>query len=158
VRQVVKHLGHHFAQLGRAPMHVLCLRPIVQQASCSRMNSSALSRPAWRHQATSCAQSDMKSTADGVPTGSELTAYLAQLTQIDPITDVALIHASLLVQMGEDDFSTPRHNFLGFHAVTPLETSRLATYESQHPMDTPVIRLDRDLWLRALLGLASTAP
>ncbi len=78
--------------------------------------------------------------------------------QIDPITAVALTHAALLVQMGEDDFYTPRPDFLGFHAVTPLETSRLATYESQHPMHAPVIRLDRDLWLRALLGLTRTAP
>ena len=96
--------------------------------------------------------------ADGVPTGSELTDYLAQLAQIDPITAVALTHAKLLVQMGEDDFYTPRPNFAAFHAVTPAQTSRLTTYEAQHPMDAPVIRLDRDLWLRALLGLTKTTP
>lgn len=91
--------------------------------------------------------------ADGVPAGEELTAYLAQLARIDPIAAVAKTRVPVMLQFGEEDFYTPRANFVAFYSATPAKASRIATYPSEHPMDAPIIRLDRDQWLAGQLGL-----
>ena len=93
--------------------------------------------------------------ADGVPTGDALTAYLAELAQIDPLTTVGLSHARLMFQFGEQDFFTPRDNFISFYRASP-PTSRIVTYASDHAMTAPVIRLDRWVWLGEQLGLPSS--
>lgn len=91
--------------------------------------------------------------ADGVPQGGELAAYLAQLAQIDPVLTMVDNKAGVMFQFGEDDFFTPRANFTGFYAASAIKTSRIATYASRHPMDAPIIRVDRQVWLGEQLGL-----
>jgi dienelactone hydrolase len=91
--------------------------------------------------------------ADGVPQGNELTTYLAQLALIDPIAALPRNKAPLMFQFGESDFYTPRANFIAFYSAGAVNTTRITTYASEHPMDVTPIRLDRDLWLAEQLGL-----
>lgn len=91
--------------------------------------------------------------ADGVPQGSELTAYVEQLALIDPIAVLPRNKAPLMFQFGESDFYTPRANFTAFYSAGAVTTTRIATYASKHPMDVSPIRLDRDLWLAEQLAL-----
>jgi dienelactone hydrolase len=92
--------------------------------------------------------------ADGVPQGSELTAYRAQLALIDPIAALPRNKAPLMFQFGERDFYTPRANFIAFYSAGAANTSRITTYAAEHAMDVSPIRLDRDLWLAEQLGLS----
>jgi dienelactone hydrolase len=91
--------------------------------------------------------------ADGKPAGDELTAYLAQLAPIDPLTAITQAKsAEIMFQFGEKDFYTPRENFLGFYRAAPAP-KRINTYQSEHEMTQPIIVLDRNVWLGEQLGL-----
>jgi pimeloyl-ACP methyl ester carboxylesterase len=92
--------------------------------------------------------------ADGGPAGEELAAYRKQLAPIDPITAVARNRAPVMWQFGEDDFYTPRQNFIGLYAAAAEKTTRINTYGAQHAMDKPIIRRDRETWPRERLGLS----
>lgn len=96
--------------------------------------------------------------ADGVPQGAELDAYLSQLAVIDPIRTIALQSAPVMFQFGEDDFFTPRDNFIAFYAAGAPKTTRITSYETDHPLDLPIVRHDRDHWLAEQLGLDGAAP
>jgi dienelactone hydrolase len=90
--------------------------------------------------------------ADGVPTGAALAAYLAELAPVDPVNTVGHTNAQVMFQFGEQDFFTPRDNFMRFYRASS-KASRIATYASEHPMTASPIRLDRRLWLSEQLEL-----
>jgi dienelactone hydrolase len=90
--------------------------------------------------------------ADGVPTGAARAAYLAELAPIDPINTIGHTSAPVMFQFGEQDFFTPRDNFMRFYRASS-KASRIATYASEHAMTASPIRLDRRLWLSEQLEL-----
>jgi dienelactone hydrolase len=87
-----------------------------------------------------------------LPTGDTLAAYRQQLAALDPVHVLPRAKAAVFFQFGEQDFFTPRDNFLAFYQAAP-DPKRIATYASEHEMDAPIIRLDRQRWLTAQLGI-----
>lgn len=90
--------------------------------------------------------------ADGIPTGKVLNKYLSDFVPLDPVNALKSAKASVLFQFGEDDFYTPRDNFIEFYQAAP-NPKRINTYLSMHEMNAWIIKTDRDAWLGDQLEL-----
>jgi dienelactone hydrolase len=92
-------------------------------------------------------------SSTGRPAGEALTKFKEQLAVIDPVEVIARTKAATFFQFGETDKYTPREDFIAYYMAAPVP-KRIATYPSGHPMEAPIIRFDREVWLSEQLGLA----
>jgi hypothetical protein len=90
-------------------------------------------------------------SASGVPTGEALESFKARLAAIEPVNVIGRSKAAIFFQWGEMDRFTPREDFIALYMAAPA-TKRIATYPSDHPMSSDIIRLDRFVWLAEQLG------
>lgn len=90
----------------------------------------------------------------GVPgTRPGLEEYKAQMEPLAPIHFVAdAAPASILFQMGTEDFYTPEADYQAFYEAAS-EPKELKTYDTEHAMDLPEIQADRVAFLLRVLGL-----
>lgn len=86
-------------------------------------------------------------TAAGV---DEYKAHMAELAPSRFIAQAA--PAPILFQFGTEDFYTPQDDYEAFFAAA-AEPKTLKTYKTEHAMDLPEIRADRDAFLAEQLGL-----
>jgi dienelactone hydrolase len=93
-------------------------------------------------------------SSTGRPQGDALTKFKEQLSVIDPVEVIAKTKATTFFQFGETDKYTPREDFIAYYMAAP-DPKRIATYPSDHPMEAPIIRFDREVWLSEQLGLAA---
>ncbi len=85
-------------------------------------------------------------SVDGIPKGEALKKYCTDLTSLDPVNALKTAKASFFFQFGENDFYTPRENFIDFYMAAP-NPKRIATYASKHEMEEGMIKMDRKAWL-----------
>lgn len=90
----------------------------------------------------------------GVPeTQPGLDGYKAQMQPLAPIHFVAdAAPASILFQMGTEDFYTPEADYQAFFEAAS-EPKQLLTYDTEHAMDLSEIQADRVAFLVEELGL-----
>lgn len=93
-------------------------------------------------------------SSTGRPQGEALTKFKEQLAVIDPVEAIAKTKAATFFQFGETDKYTPREDFIAYYMAAPAP-KRIATYPSDHPMEAPIIRFDREVWLSEQLGMAA---
>lgn len=91
-------------------------------------------------------------SSTGRPQGEALTKFKEQLKVIDPVETIAKTKAATFFQFGEVDKYTPREDFIAYYMAAPAP-KRIATYPSDHPMEAPIIRFDREVWLSEQLGI-----
>lgn len=91
-------------------------------------------------------------SSTGRPQGEALTKFKEQLKAIDPVEVIAKTKAATFFQFGEADKYTPREDFVAYYMAAPAP-KRIATYPSDHPMEAPIIRFDREVWLSEQLGI-----
>jgi dienelactone hydrolase len=92
-------------------------------------------------------------SSTGVPKGADLEGFRAQLAPIEPLNTIGKAKASFFFQWGEQDFFTPRKDFIDLYMAAP-EPKRIATYPSKHEMDEAIIRQDRMVWLAEQLNMS----
>jgi hypothetical protein len=91
-------------------------------------------------------------SSTGVPKGTALEGFRAQMGQIEPVNVIGKSKAAFFFQWGEKDHYTPRKDFLDVYMAAP-ENKRIATYPAEHEMNAEIIRHDRTVWLAEQLGL-----
>lgn len=93
-------------------------------------------------------------SSTGRPQGEALAKFKEQLAAIDPVETIAGTKAATFFQFGETDKYTPREDFIAYYMAAPVP-KRIATYPSDHPMEAPIIRFDREVWLSGQLGIVA---
>ncbi|MBC7869398.1 MAG: hypothetical protein H7Y09_01055 [Chitinophagaceae bacterium] len=135
--QRIGYVGHDFGAMFGAMVLAVDARP-----KAAVLIAGAARFPDWY----------LFAAADGLPTGDALTAYTRQLAQIDPVNVIKQTQAHTFFQFGEEDFYTPRENFIEFYLAAPAP-KRIATYPSEHEMGAAIVQSDRIAWLIDELGL-----
>jgi dienelactone hydrolase len=92
-------------------------------------------------------------SASGVPTGDDLKKYLAQFAPIQPYVLLKKSSAPVLLQYAKADEFINDEQQQKMRSSMP-KGSIFKVYESNHAMELPAIRVEREQWVSEKLGSA----
>lgn len=91
-------------------------------------------------------------SASGVPEKSDLANYRKSFQLLEPNVRLQKAHVPVLLQFAEKDEYIDDKQRQSLQAVAPV-ASETKLYATDHAMELPQVRIDRELWLEQRLGM-----